>query len=62
MNFRVENAPLGNGWFGGILPPIAVASVAATGDIYAGLWCPIIIAAFVIGFVFLPETKGRDIR
>ena len=55
---------VGNGWFGGMLPPIAVASVAATGDIYAGLWYPIIIAAmaFVVGFVFLPETKDRDIR
>ncbi len=55
---------VGNGWFGGLLPPIAVASVAATGDIYAGLWYPIVIAAmaFVIGLVFLPETKDRDIR
>ncbi len=55
---------VGNGWFGGLLPPIAVASVAATGDIYAGLWYPIIIAAmaFVAGLIFLPETKDRDIR
>ena len=55
---------VGNGWFGGLLPPIAVASVAATGDIYAGLWYPIIVAAmaFVIGLVFLPETKDRDLR
>jgi MFS family permease len=55
---------VGNGWFGGLLPTIAVASVAATGDIYAGLWYPIIIAAmtFVIGLVFMPETKDRDIR
>ncbi len=55
---------VGNGWFGGLLPTIAVASVAATGNIYAGLWYPIIIAAmtFVIGLVFMPETKDRDIR
>ena len=55
---------VGNGWFGGLLPPIAVASVAATGDIYAGLWYPIIIIAmaFVIGLLFVPETKDRDIR
>ena len=55
---------IGNGWFGGLLPPIAVALVAATGDIYAGLWYPIVIAAmsFVVGLIFLPETKDRDIR
>ncbi len=55
---------VGNGWFGGLLPPIAVASVAATGDLYAGLWYPVIIAAmaFIVGLVFLPETKDRDIR
>ena len=51
------------GWFGGLLPPIAVALVAATGNIYAGLWYPIVVAAmtFVIGFIFVPETKDRDI-
>jgi MFS family permease len=55
---------IGNGWFGGLLPPIAVALVAATGNIYAGLWYPIVIAAmtFVVGVIFLPETKDRDIR
>jgi MFS family permease len=54
---------IGNGWFGGLLPPIAVAIVAATGNIYAGLWYPIIIAAmtFVIGLIFIPETKDVDI-
>jgi Sugar (and other) transporter len=54
---------IGNGWFGGLLPPIAVALVAATGNIYAGLWYPIIIAAmtFVIGLIFIPETKDVDI-
>ena len=54
---------IGNGWFGGLLPPIAVALVAATGNIYAGLWYPITIAAmtFVIGLIFIPETKDRDI-
>jgi len=55
---------VGNGWFGGLLPPIAVASVAATGNLYAGLWYPVVIAAtaFVVGLIFLPETKDRDIR
>jgi MFS family permease len=54
---------IGNGWFGGLLPPIAVAIVAATGNIYAGLWYPVIIAAmtFVIGLIFIPETKDVDI-
>ncbi|MFX5705225.1 hypothetical protein ABTE52_19785, partial [Acinetobacter baumannii] len=42
---------IGNGWFGGFLPPIAFAIVAATGDIYAGLWYPIVVAlmTFVVG-------------
>ncbi|MGD9767825.1 MAG: MFS transporter [Pseudolabrys sp.] len=54
---------IGNGWFGGFLPPTAFAIVAATGDIFSGLWYPIAIAAmtFVIGMLFLPETKDRDI-
>ena len=54
---------LGNGWFGGFLPPTAFAIVASTGDIFAGLWYPIIIAliTFVVGLLFLPETKDRDI-
>jgi MFS family permease len=54
---------IGNGWFGGLLPPIAVALVAATGNIYAGLWYPIAIASmtFVIGLIFVPETKNVDI-
>ena len=54
---------IGNGWFGGFLPATAFAIVAATGDIYSGLWYPIVVAAmsFVIGLIFLPETKDRDI-
>ena len=54
---------IGNGWFGGFLPPTAFAMVAATGDIYYGLWYPIVIACatFVIGLLFVPETKDRDI-
>jgi MFS family permease len=54
---------IGNGWFGGLLPPIVVTIVAATGDIYAGLWYPIAIAlmTFVVGLIFIPETKDRDI-
>ena len=55
---------VGNGWFGGLLPPIAVALVAATGNIYAGLWYPMTIAGMtvVVGFFFLPETSKRDLR
>ncbi|HUO88996.1 MAG TPA: MFS transporter [Rhizomicrobium sp.] len=54
---------VGVGWFGGFLPPIAFAIVAATGDLYAGLWYPVAIAAlgFVVTLLFLPETRGRDI-
>ncbi len=54
---------IGNGWFGGFLPPTAFAIVAATGDIYSGLWYPIVVAGmtFVIGLLFVPETKDRDI-
>ncbi|MDB5547353.1 MAG: transporter [Tardiphaga sp.] len=54
---------IGNGWFGGLLPATAFAIVATTGDIYAGLWYPIIFAAItvVIGLIFLPETKDVDI-
>jgi Sugar (and other) transporter len=54
---------IGNGWFGGFLPAIVFAIVAATGNIYSGLWYPIVVAAisFVIMLLFLPETKDRDI-
>ena len=55
---------IGNGWFGGFLPATVFAIVAATGNIYSGLWYPIVVAvmSFVVGLVFLPETKDRDIR
>ncbi|VVO73693.1 Putative sialic acid transporter [Pseudomonas fluorescens] len=55
---------IGNGWFGGFLPTVAFAMVAATGDIYYGLWYPIIIAVMtaILGIFFLPETKDRDIH
>ncbi|CAL8479448.1 MFS transporter (plasmid) [Caballeronia sp. S22] len=54
---------IGNGWFGGFLPTTAFALVAATGNIYAGVWYPVVIAAIslVIGFFFLPETRLRTI-
>ncbi|HQX66404.1 MAG TPA: MFS transporter, partial [Dokdonella sp.] len=54
---------IGNGWFGGFLPTISFALVAATGNIYQGLWYPIVIAVMtlVIGTLFLPETKDVDI-
>jgi MFS family permease len=52
---------IGNGWFGGFLPTTAFAMVAATGDIYYGLWYPIVVAGatVVIGLLFLPETFRR---
>jgi len=55
---------IGNGWFGGMLPLTATAMVAATGDIYYGLWYPIVVATItlVVGVLFLKETKDRDIR
>ncbi|PWR23499.1 MFS transporter [Zavarzinia compransoris] len=54
---------IGNGWFGGFLPTTAFAIVAATGNIYDGLWYPIIIATgtFVIGLLFVRETKNNSI-
>ena len=54
---------IGNGWFGGLLPTTSFALVAYKGDIYYGLWYPIIIAliTFVIGMIFVKETKDRDI-
>ena len=54
---------IGNGWFGGFLPTTAFAMVAATGDIYYGLWYPIVVAGItlVLGLLFLPETFKRSI-
>jgi MFS family permease len=54
---------IGNGWFGGFLPTTAFAMVAATGDIYYGLWYPVVVCAMtvVVGLLFLPETFRRDI-
>ena len=54
---------IGNGWFGGFLPPISFALVALTGDMYYGLRYPIIVALMtvVVGALFLPETKDRPI-
>jgi MFS family permease len=55
---------IGNGWFGGFLPTTAFAMVAATGNIYYGLWYPIVVAAVtaVVGVLFLKETKDVDIE
>ncbi|PZQ59745.1 MAG: MFS transporter [Sphingomonas taxi] len=55
---------IGNGWFGGFLPTTAFAMVAATGDIYYGLWYPVVLATvtLVLGVLFLPETFRRDIN
>jgi len=55
---------IGNGWFGGFLPTTAFAMVAATGNIYYGLWYPVIIAVLtlVVGLLFLPETFRRSLH
>lgn len=55
---------IGTGWFGGFLPTVSFAIVAATGDIYSGLWYPLVLSAltFVVGLIVLPETKDADIR
>ena len=54
---------IGNGWFGGMLPLLATAAVAATGNIYNGLWYPIGVAVMtlIVGLVFLRDTKGVNI-
>ena len=54
---------IGNGWFGGMLPLTATAMVAASGDIYYGLWYPVVVATmtFVVGTLFIRETKDVDI-
>jgi hypothetical protein len=54
---------IGNGWFGGFLPTISFSLVAATGNMYYGLWYPIGVALMtvVIGGIFLRETRGVDI-
>ncbi len=54
---------IGNGWFGGLLPTISFAIVAQTGNVYSGLSYPVIVAVitFIIGLIFIPETKDRDI-
>src|SRR5499427_2807342 len=55
---------IGNGWFGGMLPLLATAMVAAYGDIYYGLWYPIVVAlmSLVVGAIFLKDTKDRGIH
>ena len=55
---------VGNGWFGGLLPSTAFAIALQTGDMYSGLWYPIVIAlaTCVIGLVFVKETKGVDLE
>jgi MFS family permease len=54
---------IGNGWFGGLLPTTWFAMVAATGDIYFGLWYPVVVATmtFIVGMLFIRETKDVDI-
>ena len=55
---------IGNGWFGGLLPATVFAMSADSGDIYYGLWYPIVIAAMslVIGTIFVRDTLGTDLH
>ena len=55
---------IGNGWFGGLLPATAFAMVAATGNIYYGLWYPIVVAlaTVVLGFLLVKEGKDVDLN
>ena len=55
---------LGNGWFGGFLPSIVFALIAYTGNIYSGLWYPVVVALMtaIIGGLFLRETNGVEVR
>jgi len=55
---------IGNGWFGGFLPTVSFALVALTGDMYYGLWYPIVVAlgTAIIGALFLPETLGKEVE
>ena len=54
---------IGNGWFGGLMPATAFAMIAQTGDVFYGLWYPIVIAVVcaVIGILFVRESKDNDI-
>jgi hypothetical protein len=54
---------IGNGWFGGMLPLLATAMVASSGDIYYGLWYPIVVAlmSVIVGALFLRETNKNEI-
>ena len=54
---------IGTGWFGGLLPAVSFAMVAATGDIYFGLFYPVVtgVIAIIVSLIFLKETKGRDL-
>jgi hypothetical protein len=55
---------IGNGWFGGFLPTTAFAMVAATGNIYYGLWYPVVVAlvTVVVGYLFISDRKDVDIH
>jgi hypothetical protein len=55
---------IGTGWFGGFVPALSFAIVAATGNIFSGLWYTVLLSAFcfIVGALFLPETKDADIR
>jgi hypothetical protein len=55
---------IGTGWVGGFLPATAFAIVTATGDIFAGLWYPMVFTAIalVVMALFFKETRGRDLR
>jgi hypothetical protein len=55
---------IGTGWVGGFLPVTAFAMVAASGNIYFGLWYPVVatVLSLLVAIFFLPETRGRDLN
>jgi hypothetical protein len=65
IRYSARSVPyhIGVGWFGGLLPTIVFAINVSTGNVYAGLWYPVIVAgfSFVVALFFLPETRGRSI-
>jgi hypothetical protein len=64
LSAKAAKGRIGAGWFGGMLPLLATAIVASTGNIYNGLWYPIAVAVMttVVGGLFLHDTRGIDIK
>jgi len=66
IRYTALSVPLhvGVGWLGGLLPAVAFSLVVATGNMYFGLWYPVVIVSlsFLIGMCFMKETRGRDLH